>query len=135
MYEEIRKGLIKALKKVKDIDVIFIKNEDFDEVSEYFFVVIKPISKDVETVNMYRESFLIDIMYDKEGASIHELMLMAEKIDDYFKPVIYFDTFSVSVNATIKVIDNILHYTFDFDKTYTVIRESKEDMMESLEIK
>ncbi|MBS9782648.1 MAG: hypothetical protein KGV43_02460 [Arcobacter sp.] len=135
MYEEIKKGLIEALKKVKNIDVIFIYNEDVEEVSEYFYVVIKPISRKTESINLESASYLIDIMYDNKNLNDGSAIKMSEKIDEVFRPTLYFDTFSVLIDeANINVVDNMLHYTFSINSTYEVRKESKEDYMKKLEI-
>ncbi len=135
MYDEIKDALIKALKKIKDIDIIFMRNEDFEDVNEYFYPIIKVISKKTESINLKTESFLIDILYEKEGASYSEYMQMGEKIDEYFSPVFYFENFSIALDAEIKVIDEILHYIFSFSLTYRIENEVEADLMKTLSIK
>lgn len=135
MYQEIKRGIIKVLQEIKDIDIIFIKNEDVEEVGEYFYVIVKPIEKRTDSLNLCTQSYLIDILYDKKDAIYHELMEMAERIDCHFRPILEFETFSVIVNAQMQVIDMILHYSFHFSITYEVRKEKTEEMMGQIEVR
>lgn len=135
MYQEIKRGIIKVLQEIKDIDIIFIKNEDVEQVSEYFFPIIRAIEKRTESINLYTESFFVDILYDKKDATYHELMDMAQKIDEHFRPVMEFESFSIVVQAQIQVIEMILHYSFHFSITYEVRKEKTEEMMGEIEVR
>lgn len=136
MYKEIKKGLIKALKDIKDIAVLFSVNEDVEQVAEYFRVLIRPITKTTVSTSLESASYLIDITYVKDNASESEYMELGETIDDSLRPNIKLDSFSILVpEAEIKVTDDILHYTFTFNISYAITRENKNEMMQELDIK
>lgn len=135
-YEEVRKGLIRTLKKVKDIDVFFSTNEDTDVSKEFFFVSIKPVLHKSESVNLYGISCVVSIAYNAPNLSPLDYLIFAESLDMAFSPTLYFNTFSVLVREReFKVIDSMLHFTFAFSITYEVKEETDIPLMGELVIR
>lgn len=135
-YEEVKKGLIRALKQVKDIDVFFTTNEDTEASEEFFFVSIKPALHKSESVNLYGISCVVSIAYNAPNLSPFDYLIFAESLDMAFSPTLCFDTFSVLVREReFKVIDSMLHFTFAFSITYEVKEETDIPLMGELVIR
>ncbi len=137
MYDEVKKGLIKALNQVKDIEIVFEKDEDTKQLSEYFYISIKPLEIETESINLESKLYFVDIAYIKDIFNSTEYMMLGEKIDRALRPNIPCKTFNINVlEANIKISDSILHYSFSFKSTY-VLKEKESDilLMENLEIK
>ncbi|MDO4772991.1 MAG: hypothetical protein Q4A72_05485 [Bacillota bacterium] len=133
MYEEIKKSLIATLKKIKDIDIFFERNEDTEVSGEYFLVLIKDAGIASESVNLQRYSCLIDIIYDAPAFSNHKYMLMAEAMDKVFGEALETKEVS-SFERSVIVVDGLLHYTFPFNKTYEMRPVIQEEFMEHIVI-
>lgn len=137
MYDEVKKGLIKALDQIKDIDIVFEKNEDNNILNEYFYVSIRPLETETLSVNMESKLFFIDIAYINDTFNFSEYMMLGENIDRALRPIIPCKTFNINVSeANIKIVEKILHYSFSFKITY-IVKEINADipLMENLEIK
>lgn len=135
MYEIIKKSLIETLKRVKEIDVFFERNEDVENSSEYFFVSIKEFSIVSESVNLQRCSCLIDIIYDIQNFSNQKYMLFACEMDKHFANAFEKEASTAfSFERSISIVDGLLHYTFPFSKTYEMRPVEKEEFMEHIVI-
>lgn len=135
-YDEVKNGLIRTLKKVKDIDVFFTTNEDTEVSEEFFFVSIKPVLHSSESVNLYGISCVVSIAYNAPNLSPLDYLNFAESLDMAFSPTLYFDTFSVLVREReFKVIDSMLHFIFTFSITYEVKEDSDIPLMAELVIR
>lgn len=136
MYQEIKKGIIEILKKIKEIDVLTEINEDVETTGAYFFLEIIPVIKETCTINLYKEKWFIDISYHDNDFSISEFMKVGEKIDENIRPSIGFESFSATPeNVNMRAVDGVLHYTFGFSLMYEIKHIKDEPLMEHLDIR
>lgn len=124
MYFEIKKGLINALKSVSDIPVIFERNEDTESTDQYFYTVIKPVSKVSESINLQSETYIIDILFSDRACAVKDFMILAGKLDEVFYEGLKCDTFHAFIKErSANIVDDELHYTFSVNITYEVRKE------------
>lgn len=136
MYSKIKRSLIGVLKQVKDIDISFERVEKTRDIPEFFSVLIMPISKKTRSVNLYFDSYFVDIAYFSDDFSNSKAMDIAKKIDDKLRPTLFLKDFSVLVEETnTKVVDDVLHINFSLDIEYEVIYHTDEKMMSDLSLK
>lgn len=142
IYEEIRNALFRLIEKSFPCFSIFgeeitkIQADDFQrEVENYFYVDIMPIK--VSTISQYHceRTVLIDLAGYTKSELNSAYLEMAAMLDAAIRPAFRFGDRAITINeAEVRVVDNVLHYTFPltFIDTIEVIYE--EEMMEELDV-
>lgn len=142
VYISIKNSLIALLKSIyPTFDVLaeeISKTDDDDErldIENYFFIDIIPVSN--VTVNEYHteRSLVIDIAGRMEAEKNEDYLIMADAIDSVVRPVFRFEDRAITIHqASSKIVDKVLHYTFDLVFIDTVDAPELPPYMDELDI-
>lgn len=142
VYISIKNSLIALLKSVyPTFDVLaeeISKTDDDDDsldIENYFFIDIIPISN-VTTGEYHTErSLVIDIAGHIEAEKNEDYLVMANAIDSMIRPVFQFEDRAITINqSSSKIVDKVLHYTFDLVFIDTVDAPEPQSYMDELEV-
>lgn len=132
VFVEIKKSIIRLLKELDPLVDVFAeeikKTKDMEnepDIKTYYFIDIVPLGN--VTVDKYftDRSVYIDIAYHNESEETETYIYKIIDLDDKFRPVFCFSDRSITINdATSKIVDKVLHYTFSF--TFRDCREDTE---------
>ncbi len=101
----------------------------------YYFVDIIPSGN--ETVDRYftDKGVLVDIAYHEENESNTAYLMKGAQIDGAVRPVFHFGDRHITVsNASIKIVDHVLHYSFAISFRQAWERTSEFETMGELEV-
>lgn len=132
--------LLKGLYPAFDIffeEISKTEEDDFqNEMEDYFFVDIIPVSNVTLGKSFTEMNLVIDIAGHTKAEKNEEYLIMADTIDAAIRPVFHFEDRAITVAETSsKVVDKVLHYTFPLvfvvakEETYT------DPMMGELDVK
>ncbi len=143
MYAEFKlalKNIIRSFDTESDLLFERLEKSDFDndalDITSFFYVEIKPLSKRTLSTSLYQDMVLVDIIFENPTKSKAAYYDVANKLDERLRPCFaYGDTDYALVNeARINIVDGALHYTFTVDVVYTVIRKIDNELMAELEV-
>lgn len=142
VYLSIKNSLISLLKSIYPaFDVLaeeISKTDDDDDsldIENYFFIDIIPVRN--VTVNEYHteRSLVIDIAGHMEAEKNEDYLIMADAIDSVVRPVFRFEDRAITIHqARSKIVDKVLHYTFDLVFIDTVDAPEPPPYMKELDI-
>ncbi|MEG0693790.1 MAG: translation initiation factor 2, partial [Oscillospiraceae bacterium] len=127
IYIIVKESIIRLVKSIyPDTDVFAeeISKTDFDEdsndISNYFFIDLIPISN--TTVDLYTTdcSILIDIVCYLKSEKNSDYLDVSQKLDDLIRPVFRFKDRAITIyTSNSKIVDHTLHYSFSLNFNYT----------------
>ncbi len=142
VYLSIKNSLIALLKGIYPaFDVLaeeISKTDDDnneDNLENYFFIDIIPVSN--VTVNEYHteRSLVIDIAGHMEAEKNEDYLSMADAIDKVIRPVFRFEDRAITIHqSSSKIVDKVLHYTFDLVFIDTVDAPKPPPYMDELDV-
>lgn len=142
VYISIKNSLIALLKSIypkfdvlaEEISKTNDDNNEYD-LENYFFIDIIPVSN--VTVNEYHteRSLVIDIAGHMEAEKNEDYLVIANAIDSMIRPVFQFEDRAITINqSSSKIVDKVLHYTFDLVFIDTVDAPEPQSYMDELEV-
>ncbi len=143
MYAEFKlalKNIIRSFDTESDVLFERLEKSDFDndalDITSFFYVEIKPLSKRTLSKSIYQDTVLVDIIFENPTKSKAMYYDVADKLDACLRPCFaYGDTDYALVNeAHINIVDDALHYTFTVDVVYTVINKTNSELMAELDV-
>lgn len=142
IYISIKDSLTALLKELYPAFDVFTEeisktdaDEPKDDIGDYFFLDIIPVSN--QTVNEYhtRRSVLIDIAAHTKSESNKEYLLMADSMDMKIRPVFRFEDRAITIaDASTNVMDGVLHYTFTLTFIDSIPEPKALPFMEGLDV-
>lgn len=139
---QIKNAITASLKEIDpDTDVFYeeIKGTEekhgLDEPETYYFVDIIPNGN--KTVDKYFSDIgiLVDIAYHEKKESNTAYLIKGAELDAVFRPVFEFGDRHITINdASIKVIDHVLHYSFAVAFRQAWEQTSEFEMMGELDV-
>lgn len=123
IYVSIKNSLIALLKGLYPAFDVFVEeisktNEDEprEDIDNYFFLDIIPVSNQTLSEHHTKRSILIDIAAHEKEESNAVYLCMADSIDRAIRPVFRFEDRAITIaDASTSVVDSVLHYTFTLD--------------------
>ena len=141
IYLSIKNSITALLKELYPTFDIFYeeisKTQDKNvlELTDYFFVDIIPVENTTLSEYHTLRSMVIDIAGHTKAETNQEYLIMADAIDKIIRPVFQFEDRAITINrANHKIVDKVLHYTFDLVFTDTVEAPEPPPLMEELDI-
>ena len=142
IFLSIKNSLIALLKGIyPNFDVLAeeISKTDDDnneyDLENYFFIDLIPVSN--ATVNEYHteRSLVIDIAGHMKAERNEDYLIMADAIDKAIRPVFRFEDRAITINqSSSKIVDKVLHYTFDLVFIDTVDAPEPLPYMDELDV-
>lgn len=141
VYTTIKNSLIRLLKEIDPSVDVFAEeiaktrgNDQDMDVDTYYFLDIIPTSNTTVDGYFTDRSVFIDIAYHDKDEKNALYLEKNDQIDSKLRPVFQFGNRAITINdASSKIVDHILHYSFNL--SFRDCRETTEEyeFMEELE--
>lgn len=140
---EVKKAITVQLKKVRDIDVLFVTAEKTDshiteqKIDEFYFVSLIPISNRLFGKDQRDKVFLIDIAYISNKCTNNDYFIWSEEMEQMFLPVLKIGNRNITIEeSTFRIVDEVGHFGFSLKFRDLITDKDSEDapVMDASEI-
>lgn len=128
-------ALIKGLYPTFDVfyEEMSKADEDGRDIENYFFVDIIPVGNSTMSEYHTKRNVLIDIACHTKEEQNAEYLIMADTIDEKIRPVFRFEDRAITITeASSRVVDKVLHYTFNINFVDSVEEPEQSPFMDEL---
>lgn len=137
----IKNSILKLLKSLDpEIDVFFEEIRGTDEghglstEDSWYFLSLIPSGMETVDACYTDQNYLVDIAYHEKSESNTRYLIKFVELDALFRPVFSFGDRKITVEeATEKVVDHVLHYSFSLRFRHSEEKEESYPAMEELE--
>lgn len=115
-FDLIKTSLIDNLKKVIDQEVFFEELSQVNDLKDYWFVEIMPVSNTAVGAIFKQITYLVAITCSVNSPTKAKYMQMLHDLDPLLCPCFKFGSRAVTINdTTFTIVDDLAHYSFNIE--------------------
>lgn len=115
-FDLIKTSLVNKLKKVIDQEVFFEELSQVNDLEDYWFVEIMPVSNTAIGSIFKQISYLVAITCSVHSPTNAKYMQMLHDLDPLLCPCFKFGSRAVTINdTTFTIVDDLAHYSFKIE--------------------